>query len=304
MQLDIFEDSRDVMLRNDVLAALGAYQAASARSAWQALGQAYPQDELLPSLLTVLQALEARDDDNPKARPEFETHESLRQARVALQDNIQPAALRVFSAAAAALWLRPLWQDLVQRAAHLPFRAECEEDHVVPILLHVKDWQAAVEATTRIASWRRIPAPLAWMTQARLGLLGLQASWGLLAELAWLSPKRLAALLQHASDAVLQRLTEQFEAEFDAAAEANGAGADPTADWAWFPAWVLCARPDWVGYLASAQASQHSAPEQAMRLLVELLGLERQGRHHDIVAHRKSLRALHPGLYAAYMKTR
>jgi len=223
---------------------------------------------------------------------------------VALQDTIQPAALRLFGKESAALWLRPFWQDLVQRAAQLPFRADCEEDHAVPMLLHTKDWQAAVDALARIASWRRIPAPLAWMTQAKLGLLGLQASWGLLAELAWLSPRRLDALLQQAQDPLLQRLTEQFDAEFEPAMAVAGATTDPSADWAWFPAWVLCVRPDWVSHLALAQAGQHSAPEQAMRLMVELLGMERQGRHHDIVARRKSLRDLHAGLYAAYMKTR
>ena len=240
MQLDIFEDSRDVMLRNDVLAALGAHQAPAARRAWQALGQEYPQDDLLPSLLTLLLALEEHDPENP-ARHVFESHQSLRQARVTLQDSIRPAALRVFGPEAAALWLRPFWQDLVQRAAHLPFRADCEDEHAVPMLLHLKDWQGAVDALARIPSWRRIPAPLAWMTQARLGLLGLQSSWGLLAELAWLAPKRLDALLQHAPDPLLQRLKDQFDAEFEAAIEADGAAPDPSADWAWFPAWVLSA---------------------------------------------------------------
>jgi hypothetical protein len=38
MQLDIFADSRDVMLRNDVLDALHRRDAVSARQAWQRLG--------------------------------------------------------------------------------------------------------------------------------------------------------------------------------------------------------------------------------------------------------------------------
>jgi hypothetical protein len=43
---------------------------------------------------------------------------------------------------------------------------------------------------------------------------------------------------------------------------------------------------------------------QSFRTLVELLGLERQGRQRDIVERRKTLRDLHPSLYAAYMRTR
>lgn len=44
MQLDIFSDSRDVMLRNDVLSALQRYDAAGARRALQALANEYPDD--------------------------------------------------------------------------------------------------------------------------------------------------------------------------------------------------------------------------------------------------------------------
>jgi hypothetical protein len=67
---------------------------------------------------------------------------------------------------------------------------------------------------------------------------------------------------------------------------------------------VLTDRPALADLLGAAELSQHSAPEQAMRILIELLGLERQGRHHDIVARRKTLLDLNSSLYAAYLKTR
>jgi len=41
-----------------------------------------------------------------------------------------------------------------------------------------------------------------------------------------------------------------------------------------------------------------------MRVLLELLGLERQGRQRDVIERRKTLRGLHAGLYAAYMASR
>ena len=205
---------------------------------------------------------------------------------------------------AAALWLRPLWQDLVQRCAQLPFRAGSEQDHAAPMLLHIKDWQGALDAVARIESWRRIPAPLAWTAQARLHLYGLQASWALLAELAWLSPKRLEALIEASPDPTLQRLKDKFEAMFERGFDAPSDPVDAAAELAWFPAWVLTERPQLVAALAPAQASQNSEPEQAMRLLVNLLGLERQGRHNDIVKLRKDLRDLNPWLYREYMKTR
>lgn len=118
----------------------------------------------------------------------------------------------------------------------------------------------------------------------------------MLAELAWLSPQRLIELQQHVRAPLIQQLMDKFEANFE------GSG-DP-ADMAWFPAWALTERPSLAAPLAMAQRSNNSAPEQAMRLMVELLGLEHQGRHHDIVVKRKALRDLHEWLFLQYMKVR
>jgi len=41
-----------------------------------------------------------------------------------------------------------------------------------------------------------------------------------------------------------------------------------------------------------------------MRLLLDLLHLERQGRQRELIAQRKRLRDLQPALYACYMKSR
>jgi hypothetical protein len=41
-----------------------------------------------------------------------------------------------------------------------------------------------------------------------------------------------------------------------------------------------------------------------MRLLLELLSLERQGRHYDVLDYRKKLQGLHVSLYLSYMSTR
>jgi hypothetical protein len=148
----------------------------------------------------------------------------------------------------------------------------------------------------RIESWRRIPAPLAWMAEARCRLGGPDACWALFAELAWLAPSRLDALLRRLDDPMLNRLHKKF----DAACGDSGVATDL----AWFPGWVLTQAPALAPHLALALPSQHSAAEQGMRLLLELLGLERQGRHHELVQRRRALRDLHAPLYAAYIATR
>lgn len=290
MQFDFFNDNQDVCLRNDVILALEQCDVATALLAWQALKTQFPQDDCLGSLQVLIDALEQRSP------APFAEHTALQQARQRLQDQIEPAAQRNLGKSAAALWLRARWQELAERAAALPYHPDHKEDHAASLWLRAGNWQAAADAVARIESWRRIPAPLAWMLQARLALQGLQPNWGLLAELAWLSPARLEAVITQRPDPLLQPLLTRFGQGFE--------GAGDVTDLAWFPAWVLTERPSLAPRLAQAQAGQHSAPEQAMRLMLELLGLEHQGRHHDVIERRKTLRGLHASLYAAYMTTR
>jgi hypothetical protein len=97
-------------------------------------------------------------------------------------------------------------------------------------------------------------------------------------------------------DTSLNKLRKQFDASFE--------GDGSVADLAWFPAWVLTEKAGLARWLGEAQPSRDGAPERVMRLLVELIGLERQGRHHDVVERRRALRDMHGILYGAYMKAR
>ena len=197
---------------------------------------------------------------------------------------------------AGAAWLMPLWRQLAQRAGRLGFCAELAESHAAALWLKAGDFGAAADAVQRIESWRRIPVPLAWMSEARFRLDGLDSSWGLLAELAWLSPQRFDALARRLADPVLSRLRRRFDADFD--------GEGTVADLAWFPAWVLCETPALAHGLGQAQPGLQGPPERAMRLLLDLLHLERQGRQRELIEQRKSLRDLQPAIFAAYMRSR
>jgi hypothetical protein len=290
MQLDFFNDSQSVTLRNDVILALQRCDVPAAEQAWDTLAKHHPDDDCLADLLLLTGVLAQR---TPVL---LQTHADLRSQRLALQNNTTPAARHSLGATEAAPWLRLRWQELAERAAPLPFRAEHVDDHAAPLWLAACQWQAAIDVVSKIESWRRIPAPLSWMLQARLQLQGLQANWGLLAELAWLAPRRLDTVVQQTTEPLLNTLVRKFEAHFEGAGDAE--------DLAWFPAWVLTERPALAPVLAQALASQHTKPEQAMRAMVELLGLEHQGRQREVIAHRKTLRGLHASVYAAYMATR
>ncbi len=290
MQLDFFNDSHSVSLRNDVILALQRCDVSAAQQARATLGQHHPGDDCLPTLQQLIVALTGR------SQAAFQNHAALGTERLALQEATTPAALQNFGHTDGACWLRQRWQELAVRASALPFRAEHPDDHAAPLWLQAGQWQTGADAVAQIESWRRIPAPLSWMLQARLQLQGLQANWGLLAELAWLTPRRLANVVQQTAEPILQTLVRKFEENYE------GAGTDD--DLAWLPAWVLTERPALAAALTQAQAGQHSAPEQAMRVMLELLGLERQGRQRDLIEQRKTLRGLNAALYSAYMSTR
>ena len=293
-QLDIFAHSRDVMLRNDVLHALDRRDAADSRTAWLALAGEFPSDPDLPPLGVLARALE-HSCDTP-----LPDHDALARERTRLVDDVAAAAHRALGLAAAERWLRPMWHALALRCAGLPFQTARPDDHAAALWLRGAHWAQAALAVQGIESWRRIPAPLAWMLEARCRLGQLDACWALLAELAWLAPGRLDALLRRSIDPLLTRLHTAFDRSFDGRADEPG----DASDLPWFPAWLLTRTPALAPRLALAQPSQHSDAERGMRLMLELLGLERQGRHREIVQHRRALRDLHAPLYAAYMATR
>ena len=294
MQLDIFEHSRDVMLRGDVVAAIEQRDAVAARSAWHALRTEFVADECLPSLEVLVCALE-----HPSITP-FASHDAAREARLDVQQRVAPAALRMLGPGAGGAWLALQWRGLAQRAAPLPFAAAEGEEHAAPLWLQAGAWDAAIEAVQRIESWRRFPAPLAWMAEARHRAHGLDAAWPLLAELAWLAPERFGALSLRLRDPVLGALRKTFDAEFEGDGDRDG----DASDLAWFPAWVPIEQPALAGRLNEALPSLGTAPELAMRLVLELLRLERQGRHHELIERRQRLRSVGPALYRVYMKTR
>jgi len=290
MQLNFFDHGRDTLLRNDMTQAIERRDAASARAAWQMLQQELPEDELLHSAARLIAALEHA------ATAPFPDHDALRQAREAALQQIEPAARQVLGAPAAAAWMQPLWRQLAQRAARLGFAAACSDDHAAPLWLRGGDARAAADAVAAIPSWRRIPAPLDWAAEASHGCHGLDATWPLLAELAWLSPQRFQALAQRLADPALDKLRRRFDACFE--------GDGSVADLAWFPAWVLTEKSSLCHLLEGTQAGTLSDPETGMRLLLELLRLEHQGRQHEMLDRRKALRQLNESLYAAYMAPR
>ncbi len=288
LQLDLFAHGRDVILRNGVIGALRRRDAIGVGEALAALRSEYPADRLLEPLAALLDAIGA------PAAP-FADHRQAAAALEAMETRIAPAAAEVFGAREAEQWLAASWRALAAAVERLPYDGDFPRVHAAALLLRSRDWEAAEARVSAIASWRRIPAPLAWMAEARFGRGGLECAWGLLAELAWIDAPRFGVLARRLPSPPLERLLDDFDAGFQTEDEAG---------FAWFPAWALVAEPGLARPFRDAEARGQSAPERAARVVADLLVLERQGRHAELVARRKRLRELQPALFARYMSTR
>ena len=288
MQLDLFTHSRDVMLQNDVITALRERNTVSGWTALAVLKAEFPQQEILAPLTTLLHTL-----TTPVER--FEGHDSAGVRLGTMDTLIVPAAHRVFGSKEAEKWLSPLWLSLAHAAAGLLFNPEQAKTHSAFMLLQGADWVAAEAAVARIRSWRRIPLPLAWMAEARCYQGGLESAWSMLLELAWIDAVTFGALAQRLHVPSLHKLLHDFDVAF----EDNEAPSR-----AWFPAWLLITAPAMARVMRETQSCNGRAPERGARLIMELLDLEKQGRHADLVAQRKKLRDLHAELYGLYMASR
>lgn len=286
MQLDLFKDSRDVTLNNAVLAAFAAHDTDAATQAVAALHDEFPRHHDLPGHRQLLEQL---GDFRRDLRPA-----DLQSRHRQLVQTLLPLAGQLFGTDRAVVWARPLWAALARTAAALDYDHAHPEIHAAPLWLAADAPDQARCAIEKIPSWRRIPAPLAWMGEIEIAQGAPQAWWPLLAELAWLAPERLESILVTAPVAV-NRPKMQFLAEFENNGEHH--------DLAWFPAWLLIHHGELRDLLRPAQPA-HSEPARAFLLVLDLLHLEKTGQQTAQIQQRARLRALAPDLFADFMHSR
>lgn len=293
LQLDIFEDSREVVLCNALAEAIVRGDLEAAISGLAALREEDTKGRTLDAAARLIEHLDEHRRDAPAGH--LDAPEILRR-RKALNEQVAPAARELFGPGNAAPWLATQWRELARRATALPWQPDLGDAHPAALYLQASAWELTVAAVERIASWRRIPQPLLWMTQARWRLRSSDdIGWPLLAESFWLATSRARALMAGLADPVLDKLGKRFEASLDPAGDE---------DWAWFPAWAAVEQPRLAGALAGAEAPAQLNAATGLKLVLALLRLERQGRHDEIIEQRKKLRALSQPLFTAYMKTR
>jgi len=288
MQLDLFAHSADVSLRNEVVTALCAHDADAMRDATDRLRADFPDDghlERFEHLLAELSAL---------SQPKQSAPAIARQAE-RIEIRLLPSLIKMIGADAAQRWTEAVYGALARSPFKQTFSRSLATAHPAGLFLRAGELSLARAAVAEIPSWRRIPEPLAWMTEIALRERAPDEYWPLVAELAWIAPALLAALLPRAAPATALRLYQEFRLAVDSENEDQ--------ETAWFPAWLLVEHPDLLQSLRSAQAHD-SPPARSAALLIDLLIGERQGPTPAMLDKRRQLRELAPAIFERYMARR
>ncbi|HSW04918.1 MAG TPA: hypothetical protein VLK61_10080, partial [Aquabacterium sp.] len=186
-QLDIFNDSRDLALRNDIAQAVLHGELPAAQRSAATLQAEFGGDAVLAPAAVLIEHLAWQQSTAAGGGADVAEVLGLRGR---LEGEIAAAAAAVLGPQDAQAWVAAQWCWLAGRAATIPWQTGQADAHAAALYLRGRAWPQAAEAVARIESWRRIPLPLLWMAQARWHQDGADAAWPLLAEALWLAPAR------------------------------------------------------------------------------------------------------------------
>lgn len=287
-QLDLFLDSRAVVLANEVAEHLLTRDAAGAFWPLLALEREGADHPSLPALRVLTHF--ARDW-RPVAGPPVEIARLVAQ----LERQVEPAAAVALGGRGAAL-VRSYYRELAARTDGLPFESEHADAHAAALWLRCGDFAAAEQAVQRIQAWQDRPEALRWCSLARYGLRGLAAARPALFALAWRAPAQVDRLVAELADDALQGDWAAFESsDWPATAHAELP--------AWFPAWYVVQHPGTAEAIALA-GTHDSRAASAAELVVRILALEREGNSPQLLRLRAGLREFNPDLFSHYMAHR
>jgi hypothetical protein len=289
MQLDLFLDSRAVMLANDVGRALTERDAERAQAALCRLRCEAPDHPGIGALERVTTALAEwsvpeREAAAVERCADWISGELASAAREALREGADELVAASF-------------RELASVARDLPFDPVHPRAHLAWLSLQCGDWEGAEAACASIPQAEEHAEVIEWRAVARYRRYGLSAARPHLYALAWHAPSRLASVIAELGDELLLRDWRRFEraSEWEAV--------DPTQLAAWFPAWYVLEHPV-VGAELDLVAAPAGAAVEAAHLLRELIELEKRGSSQRLGRARARLRELNADLFSLYMERR
>jgi hypothetical protein len=228
-QLDLFLDSRAVMLANDATGALLARDAERARGAMRRLrveAPDYPGIDALETLTTALATWSSPGADGS----------GIVRAVDWLDREVAPAANRLLGDAASQ-FIAGFFRDLAEAARGLAYDPAWPQTHRASLCLRAGEWEEAGAAADSIPQASANPDAIHWRCAACYRRYGLDAARIELFALAWRAPQRFASVRTELGDEVLDREWQRFEGASD------WESVDDSELPAWFPAWYLLERP-------------------------------------------------------------
>jgi hypothetical protein len=240
-QLDLFLDSREVTLANDVVAAFRSGDCGRAQNALAALRAEAPARADLPAFDSLLAFLE-RDFATPIAQPL--DGDRLEQLVGEIDTAVAPASRALGGEAQG--FLNRIWRKLAAAAARQPFDRARPQTHAAALYLRAQAHAeaeaeaeaAAAAAASSIADGWRDPVILRWRALARYRVGGLQAARWQVFSLAWFAADGFPGLLAELAAPQLEGDWRCFHSEVE------------MPDATWFPAWCLLAHPEFGAALA------------------------------------------------------
>lgn len=294
-QLDLFLDSYEVSLANEVVAALCAHDSErTAQSIARLRSEAperpdLPAFESLEAFLALFRQLAAEVDSSAL------TPEAIEVVLEILDSRIIPCASVLGSAARD--FLKFFWRQLA-RVATQPFDPGRPHLHAADLFLHAEAYEAVEEAAKGIVGHSTDRAVLRWRAIARYRLASLKGARLQIFALAWYAAAAFPELLAELGDARLDKDWQAFQADAD------------ELDASWFPAWYLLRHPeagseitDWIAHRIQ-EGGDRIPSVQACLLLARILDLEKNGHSRALVEQRARLRAIDAGFFAIYMRSR
>ncbi len=277
-QLDLFFDSAENAAVNELLEALAGRDSERARSAFESLSSLNPSHRYLDDASCVVAALEAAPVFSP---------DSALQTLELLENIWLPASLRLLGPRARDV-LAPVWRQIGQALAAIPFDPEYPQRHSSNAYSQCLDWENVRRTVQATDDYQSQPALLLRLAQAERRLGNRNVALEIWFQLCWNAGELMCAQLESAAfpDHLLKRYWR----------DATWEDLEPELSIEFFPAWVLL-RERGIALALPTQTDSRTCVTvfELMRSL--LLNPE----DHALMEKRNQLQQAHAGLFAQYL---
>ena len=288
VQLDLFLDSRAVVLANEAIRAIRERDGMSATRHVDELRADDPEYAGLTSLETLASFL-------THWQPPTADAASIVSVVRTLEDVITPAASQALGSRANDV-LASFFRDLAEASRGLAYDPSHAKTHRAWLSLRCGDWTEAEEAVLAIPDASDIPDALHWLAVARHRRHGLSEARPTLFALAWRDPGRLPSVIAELHDDALER-------DFKVFTDREWPNIPPSDLPAWFPAWYVLEHPVAAADVDHGKRSR-AAHARAARLVARILEVERQADWKRLIALREELASVSEDLFSLYMARR